>query len=188
MRSVRALLPDHLDRHGPPIGGFGAIDAAEAARLAERLIRPVPPRRTGLSGEGHSLGHRLPPLGAHWARNLSEHGTACPFVAYHVGSGAVPGNAISRDQRQFSGCGFEAPPVGFEPTHPAPEAGALSPELWGPGDVERLPASQLSRGEANGSGDAIAQMASPEPGRQAAHPAAGAPGFGGRRGQSTVAA
>ena len=25
-----------------------------------------------------------------------------------------------------------APPVGFEPTHPAPEAGALSPELRGP--------------------------------------------------------
>lgn len=24
------------------------------------------------------------------------------------------------------------PPVGFEPTHPAPEAGALSPELRGP--------------------------------------------------------
>jgi hypothetical protein len=32
------------------------------------------------------------------------------------------------------------PPVGFEPTHPAPEAGALSPELRGlKGDSERLP-------------------------------------------------
>ena len=29
---------------------------------------------------------------------------------------------------------YEAPPVGFEPTHTAPEAVALSPELWGPGD------------------------------------------------------
>src|SRR5271166_4453199 len=28
----------------------------------------------------------------------------------------------------------KAPPVGFEPTHTAPEAVALSPELWGPGD------------------------------------------------------
>jgi site-specific DNA recombinase len=34
------------------------------------------------------------------------------------------------------------PPVGFEPTHPAPEAGALSPELWGPCDSERVPAQR----------------------------------------------
>jgi CheY-like chemotaxis protein len=49
---------------------------------------------------------------------------------------------MRRGERQFFGRGFGAPPVGFEPTHPAPEAGALSPELWGPGDVERLPASR----------------------------------------------
>jgi CheY-like chemotaxis protein len=33
----------------------------------------------------------------------------------------------------------KVPPVGFEPTHPAPEAGALSPELWGLTASERLP-------------------------------------------------
>ena len=32
-----------------------------------------------------------------------------------------------------------APPAGFEPAHPAPEAGALSPELWGLDDSERVP-------------------------------------------------
>src|SRR5436189_6421128 len=30
---------------------------------------------------------------------------------------------------------YKAPPVGFEPTLPAPEADALSPELWGLSDV-----------------------------------------------------
>ena len=29
-----------------------------------------------------------------------------------------------------------APPVGFEPTLPAPEADALSPELWGLRDIK----------------------------------------------------
>jgi hypothetical protein len=65
------------------------------------------------------------------ARNLSEHGTACPFVAYHVASGAVPVNAVSRGQQYFLGRGFGAPPAGFEPALTAPEAVALSPELWG---------------------------------------------------------
>ena len=54
----------------------------------------------------------------------------------------MPRNAVGRGQRQDFGIRTEAPPVGFEPTHPAPEAGALSPELWGPDDVERLPASR----------------------------------------------
>ena len=33
-----------------------------------------------------------------------------------------------------------APPAGFEPAHPAPEAGALSPELRGPQGLESLSA------------------------------------------------
>src|SRR5690349_14265333 len=33
----------------------------------------------------------------------------------------------------------EVPPEGFEPSHLAPEASALSPELWGLANGERLP-------------------------------------------------
>ncbi len=43
-----------------------------------------------------------------------------------------------------------APPAGFEPAHPAPEAGALSPELWGPSDSERLPATRHRLGHGRG--------------------------------------
>jgi hypothetical protein len=35
------------------------------------------------------------------------------------------------------------PPVGFEPTHPAPEADALSPELRGLSAIEDYQASQV---------------------------------------------
>jgi hypothetical protein len=38
-----------------------------------------------------------------------------------------------------------APPVGFEPTLPAPEADALSPELWGLRDIKGYQ-SQAPRG------------------------------------------
>ncbi len=47
-----------------------------------------------------------------------------------VGSGSVLD--VLRDHR--------APPAGFEPAHPPPEGGALSPELWGPAPTW-LPAS-----------------------------------------------
>jgi hypothetical protein len=39
----------------------------------------------------------------------------------------------------------KAPPVGFEPTLPAPEADALSPELWGLRDIKGYQ-SQAPRG------------------------------------------
>jgi hypothetical protein len=56
------------------------------------------------------------------ARNLSERGIPCPFPSHRVGSGAVPGDAVSRGQRQFFGREFGAPPAGFEPALTAPEA------------------------------------------------------------------
>jgi hypothetical protein len=58
-RSRRALLLDHLDRHGRSVRPFGGINAAEAARRAERLAVPVPPRQAGLAGKGHLIGHCL---------------------------------------------------------------------------------------------------------------------------------
>jgi CheY-like chemotaxis protein len=70
------------------------------------------------------------------AMNFSVTGS----IALVVRSGAVPENTVSRGQRYSFGCEYGAPPAGFEPAHPAPEAGALSPELWGPGDEERVPA------------------------------------------------
>jgi hypothetical protein len=41
--SRRALLLDHLDRQRRSVGPLGGINAAKAARRAERLIVPVPP-------------------------------------------------------------------------------------------------------------------------------------------------
>ena len=43
---------------------------------------------------------------------------------------------------------FDAPPVGFEPTHTAPEAVALSPELWG--RATRCSARTLRRDRSKG--------------------------------------
>ena len=42
----------------------------------------------------------------------------------------------------------QAPPAGFEPAHPAPEAGALSPELWGLDDFDRVPVPEYRLGPA----------------------------------------
>ena len=41
-----------------------------------------------------------------------------------------------------------APPVGFEPTLPAPEADALSPELWGLSDAGKSTSESARRGHA----------------------------------------
>src|SRR5580692_12666443 len=40
---------------------------------------------------------------------------------------------------------LEAPPARFELAHPAPEADALSPELWGLTNAEMLPARGCAR-------------------------------------------
>ena len=65
--------------------------------------------------------------GAYWGRNL-----ASDNIRWHELSQPVTGT-FQRNTRSGVNCrGYEvAPPVGFEPTHPAPEADALSPELWG---------------------------------------------------------
>ena len=51
-----------------------------------------------------------------------------------------------RTSASVYGCGWpyskasqKVPPEGFEPSHLAPEASALSPELWGLTNAERLP-------------------------------------------------
>src|SRR5579864_1902407 len=43
-----------------------------------------------------------------------------------------------------------APPAGFEPAHTAPEADALSPELWGLRDVGKATSQQPLPGHAAG--------------------------------------
>ncbi len=65
--------------------------------------------------------------------------------------GSVGGSIFLQD----IGLGFDAhrsmilgsrlavPPAGFEPAHPAPEAGALSPELRGRGPLNKGPDVQM---------------------------------------------
>ena len=48
-------------------------------------------------------------------------------------------NPADQGQPGFVECTAEVPPEGFEPSHLAPEASALSPELWGLANGERLP-------------------------------------------------
>ena len=70
-------------------------------------------------------------VGAYWARNLADGG-----IRWHELSQPV---TQEFQRRARSACDFrgygEAPPAGFEPAHTAPEADALSPELWGLRDV-----------------------------------------------------
>ncbi len=48
------------------------------------------------------------------------------------------------------------PPAGFEPAHPPPEGGALSPELRGPGAGEKLPVRRgRSLGGTQGAGSGV---------------------------------
>src|SRR5262249_48342857 len=49
---------------------------------------------------------------------------------------------ISPGQAAFFAGQYEAPPAGFEPALTAPEAVALSPELWGLSAVERVPVNE----------------------------------------------
>ncbi len=54
------------------------------------------------------------------------------------GSGAFHAPEFRQAELEEPDCiGLAAPPAGFEPAHPAPEAGALSPELRGRG--HRIP-------------------------------------------------
>ena len=70
-------------------------------------------------------------VGAYWARNLADGGNRWHEVSQPV---TREFRRHARSGRDFRGYG-EAPPAGFEPAHTAPEADALSPELWGLRDV-----------------------------------------------------
>ena len=61
-----------------------------------------------------------------------------------IAVGAVAATSWERGRK-----GRAVPPVGFEPTHPAPEADALSPELRGLGQGERLPVARSGATRAN---------------------------------------
>jgi len=70
-------------------------------------------------------------MGTVWGRKLSADG-----IRWHRLSGRS--NRQSTDSRRSEPefrRSWKAPPAGFEPAHTAPEADALSPELWGLRDV-----------------------------------------------------
>ncbi len=74
-------------------------------------------------------------LGAYWARNLASGGIRWHDLSQPV-TGPFRHHARSEDDSQGYGM---APPAGFEPALTAPEAVALSPELWGLRAVESVP-------------------------------------------------
>ena len=65
--------------------------------------------------------------GAYWARHLASGGIRRHDLSQPV---TEEFRRPARSGEDSRGC-VVAPPVGFEPTLPAPEADALSPELWG---------------------------------------------------------
>ena len=70
-------------------------------------------------------------VGAYWGRKLAPDGIRRHDLSQPV-TEEFRRHARSGDDSR----GYEvAPPVGFEPTLPAPEADALSPELWGLRDL-----------------------------------------------------
>ena len=83
-------------------------------------------------------------VGAYWARNLAPDGTRRHDLSHPV-TKEFRHHARSGDDSR----GYEvAPPVGFEPTLPAPEADALSPELWGLRDVGKSTSERALLGHA----------------------------------------
>ena len=82
--------------------------------------------------------------GAYWGRNLAPDG-----IQRHDLSQAVTDQFWRPARSGGDSRGYEvAPPVGFEPTLPAPEADALSPELWGPRDVGKSTSERTLLGHA----------------------------------------
>jgi hypothetical protein len=61
--------------------------------------------------------------------------TVLPFRRHHDGNPPPEQSETTDDLATFC----VAPPEGFEPSHLAPEASALSPELWGLANAARLP-------------------------------------------------
>ena len=83
-------------------------------------------------------------VGAYRARNLA---TGC--IRWHELSQPVTEEFRRPARSGGDSRGYEvAPPVGFEPTLPAPEADALSPELWGPRDVGKSTSERTLLGHA----------------------------------------
>ena len=83
-------------------------------------------------------------VGAYWARNLASGGIRRHDLSQPVTEGFRRPARSGGDSR---GCEV-APPVGFEPTLPAPEADALSPELWGLRDVGKSTSERVLLGHA----------------------------------------
>src|SRR5712691_3954702 len=53
------------------------------------------------------------------------------FLSHPDGGWQSAVSAVTPGRHGKAARSIGAPPVGFEPTHPPPEGGALSPELWG---------------------------------------------------------
>ena len=98
-------------------------------------------------------------VGAHWARNLASDG-----IRWHEVSQSVTGGFRHHARSGNDFRGYEvAPPAGFEPALTAPEAVALSPELWGLRASERVPAERPSRTRARRSPAPAARTGSKGP-------------------------
>jgi CheY-like chemotaxis protein len=80
-------------------------------------------------------------VGAYWGRNL-----ASGDILWQELSQPVTDEFRRRARSAGDFQGYEvAPPAGFEPALTAPEAVALSPELWGLRAFERVPAEEPTR-------------------------------------------
>ena len=83
-------------------------------------------------------------VGAYWGRNLAPDSIRWQELSQYV---TEEFRRHARSGGDSRGCEV-APPVGFEPTLPAPEADALSPELWGPRDVGKSTSERTLLGHA----------------------------------------
>ena len=83
-------------------------------------------------------------VGAYWGRNLASGG-----IQWHGLSQPVTGAFRHHARSTGDSRGYEvAPPAGFEPALTAPEAVALSPELWGLRDVGKSTSDSALPGHA----------------------------------------
>ena len=83
-------------------------------------------------------------VSAYWARNLTADG-----IQWHGLSQPVTGAFWHHTRSKGDSRGYEvAPPAGFEPALTAPEAVALSPELWGLRDVGKSTSERALFGHA----------------------------------------
>ena len=85
---------------------------------------------------------------AYRTRNSSEDGYWRLIVTGSGDSGDGSNLTISARYLARLASIFEAPPAGFEPALTAPEAVALSPELWGLRDVGKITSDRTLPGHA----------------------------------------